>query len=81
MAVEPRLMTAEELLALPDDGMRHELINGELRTIAPAGGPHGHDAARISVSVGTHVHSNELGEILAAETGFVLGAMLGTKRP
>jgi Uma2 family endonuclease len=72
MAVEPRLMTAEELLALPDDGMRHELIDGELRTMAPAGGPHGRDAMRVSVPVAAHVYSNELGEVLAAETGFVL---------
>src|SRR3954471_10844621 len=30
-------MTAEELLELPDDGMRHELVEGELRTMTPAG--------------------------------------------
>src|SRR5438034_9079344 len=41
VAVERKLMTAEELLRLSDDGMRHELLDGELRTMAPAGGPHG----------------------------------------
>ena len=31
VAALPRLMTTEELLALPDDGIRRELIRGELR--------------------------------------------------
>jgi len=31
IAALPRLMTTEELLALPDDGVRRELIRGELR--------------------------------------------------
>ena len=30
-------MTAEQLLELPDDGVRHELVEGELRTMVPAG--------------------------------------------
>src|SRR4051812_7244853 len=30
-AVAPRLMTTEELLAMPEDGVRRWLINGELR--------------------------------------------------
>ena len=34
-------MTAEELFELPDDHMRHELVEGELRTMAPAGERHG----------------------------------------
>ena len=34
-------MTAEELFELPDDGLRHELVEGELRTMAPAGAEHG----------------------------------------
>ena len=37
MALTGQRMTAEELWRLPDDGMRHELINGELRTIALRG--------------------------------------------
>ena len=72
MAVEPRLMTAEDLLTLPDDGMRHELINGELRTMAPAGGPHGSDGMRIVAPVSSHVYANDLGWAFLAETGFVL---------
>src|SRR5437867_2182088 len=71
MAVEPRLMTAEELLAMPDDGMRHELVKGELRTMSPPGGEHGD----LAMTIGRHVHAfvgrHRLGRALAAETGFV----------
>ncbi len=28
MAVEPRKVTAEELLGMPDDGLRYELVGG-----------------------------------------------------
>jgi len=34
-------MTAEELLRLPDRGVRYELIAGELHEMPPAGGEHG----------------------------------------
>src|SRR5262249_38043519 len=40
MATTPSLMTTEELLALPDDGVERWLIGGELREKRPpAGGP------------------------------------------
>ena len=32
-ATSTALMTAEELMQLPDDDLRHELINGELITM------------------------------------------------
>jgi hypothetical protein len=34
-------MTADELLAMPDDGYRYELVEGELRRLSPAGDEHG----------------------------------------
>ena len=34
-ATMPRLMTADDLLAMPDDGMRRELVNGELTELTP----------------------------------------------
>ena len=36
MVSRPRLVTAEELLDMPDDGNRYELVRGELRKMAPA---------------------------------------------
>jgi Uma2 family endonuclease len=52
--------------------MRHELIDGELRTMAPAGGPHGRDALRVGARLLAHVEAHALGEVFAAETGFLL---------
>src|SRR5688572_12710068 len=72
MAVERRLVTAEELLAMPDDGCRHELIDGVLRTMAPPGEEHGFDAATIQVHLGIWLRSNPIGWVRAAETGFRL---------
>jgi Uma2 family endonuclease len=72
MAVERGPMTAEELLRLPDDGQRRELIDGELRCMAPAGGPHGQEGGRVFVRLGHHVEANGLGEVFLAETGFLL---------
>jgi Uma2 family endonuclease len=39
--VSTRLMTADELAQLPDDGYRYELIEGELIRMPPPGRPHG----------------------------------------
>jgi len=41
MSAIKTLMTANELLQLPKDGFRYELIQGELRKMSPAGGKHG----------------------------------------
>jgi Uma2 family endonuclease len=65
-------MTAEELFELPDDGMRHELVEGELRTMTRAGFEHGRAAARILARLLEHVEERDLGAVLAAETGFVV---------
>ena len=65
------LMTAEELMQLPDDDLRHELINGELITMPLPKLPHGRSATRIGVSLAQFVLENELGEVFA-NSGFQL---------
>ena len=72
MALTQKLMTADELLRLPDDGQRHELVAGELRTMPPSGAEHGGLAAHVTVVLGQHVRAHGLGRVLAAETGFLL---------
>jgi Uma2 family endonuclease len=67
-----RLMTAQELLELPQDHQRHELISGELTTMAPAGGEHGIRTIKISLRLGEFIEKHDLGVFFAAETGFVL---------
>ncbi len=66
------LMTAEELLRLPDDGLRYELVKGELITMAPASPRHGRVAMQLGRLLANHVAEHQLGEVYAAESGFKL---------
>lgn len=72
MSTTTRLMTAEELIKLPRGRSRYELVNGELREMSPAGHNHGKIAARLTIALGQHVEEHDLGEIYAAETGYLL---------
>ena len=67
------LVTADQLLQLPDDGIRRELVEGVVTEVSPTGGRHGRTAARLLVRVGAHVEAHRLGEVFAAETGFLIG--------
>src|SRR5215216_1499956 len=71
-ATSTALMTAEELMQLPPDGFRYELINGELEKMPPPGHPHGRIALRLSVYLGQFILNNGLGEAFATDTGFKL---------
>ena len=68
---QTHLMTAEELMNLDDDSMRHELIKGELLTMPPPGFSHGRISANLSFLLMQHVRANQLGD-LCAETGYHL---------
>jgi Uma2 family endonuclease len=72
MAVRARASTAEDLWRLPDDGLRHELVHGELRVMAPPGAEHGRVAATVVGLLFLHVRENRAGVTFAAETGFLL---------
>jgi Uma2 family endonuclease len=75
-------MTADELLHLPDNGMRHELVNGELREMSPAGGEHGFVTSRTSLRLGIFLDQQPGigGGLFAAETGFRLSRNPDTVR-
>jgi Uma2 family endonuclease len=75
-----RPMTAEELFELPDDGLRHELVEGELRSLPPAGFEHGDVTLELAFHVKAFVREHRLGAVLAAETGFVIGRAPDTVR-
>jgi Uma2 family endonuclease len=79
MATIQKLMTAEELLRLPDDGRRHELVAGELRTMPLHGMEHGAVAASVAADLWQHVCAQRLGRVVAA-TGFLLTTSPDTVR-
>jgi len=66
-------MTAEELLHMPDDSCRHELVRGELRTMRPAGHSHGRIAMSFGWRLAQYVEERGIGNVSAAEAGFILG--------
>jgi Uma2 family endonuclease len=72
MSTAQKLLTEDDLFRMSDDGKRYELVRGELRQMSPAGYEHGRCTARLSHLLMNRVLSGKLGDVLAAETGFVL---------
>ena len=52
MDVVRQQVTADELLLMPDDGFRYELVKGELRRMTPAGNVHGGVTMNVGISLG-----------------------------
>ncbi len=69
-AVQVRPVTADEFFQIPDDGLRRELVDGEVRVMSPAGHPHGDIAMQVGWRLAAHVTTHALGKVYAAETGF-----------
>jgi Uma2 family endonuclease len=72
MSTTSGLMTVDELWKLPNDGMRRELVRGELHTMAPAGYEHGRIGTTLTLSLAEFVRKTKLGDVVMADTGFVL---------
>ncbi|MGH2532239.1 MAG: Uma2 family endonuclease [Thermomicrobiales bacterium] len=78
--VATKLMTAEELAELPDDGYHYELVRGEVERMAPPGAEHGEIGGELFWRLGYHVSTNQLGRVYLAETGFRLTSNPDTVR-
>ncbi len=66
------LATAEDLLAQPRDGMKRELLWGRIEGMSPTGFQHGAVTSTVCYWITKHVRENQLGQVCAAETGFLL---------
>jgi len=75
-----KVMIAEELFWLPDNGKRRELVKGELREMPPASCLHGIHGGRLQAYLGYYVLTQKLGQILLAETGFTIARAPDTVR-
>ena len=71
-ATETKMMTADELLMMPDDGSHYELVKGELKRMSPTGDEHGSITMELAFTLYQYVKLNNLGRVYAAETGFKL---------
>lgn len=65
-------ITAEQLLEMPSNGKRTELVAGEVRMMSPAGWRHGQIASKMNLLIAQHVHAHDLGVVFGAETGFLI---------
>ena len=72
MATQQGLLTAEEFAALQHEGLRLELIEGELHAMAPSYADHGDVVGALHVELGVYIRRNHLGKIYGAETGFLV---------
>lgn len=80
MSVVQQIVTADDLLHMPDDGFRYELVRGELRKMAPAGEEHSLITMDVASSLRQHVRAHNLGRVYAAETGFKISTKPDTVR-
>ena len=54
-----KLITAEELMLLPDNGMLQELVRGELIEMPPPGKAHGVASSRFGLAIGNYADAND----------------------
>jgi Uma2 family endonuclease len=80
MSTTPTLATADELFAMPADGFRYELVNGEIRRMPPAGSEHGAVIMNIGAPLHQFVKAHGLGVVFGAETGFKIASDPDTVR-
>ncbi len=78
VSAQPKIWTDEEFMALPDNGDRYELVNGELRIVGNSGMLHGQIASVLIVFLGGIVLSHKLGVVCDSSTAFKMKS--GNKR-
>ena len=72
MGTQTTLVSAEELLALSGNGKRCELVKGKVFDIAFSGSLDGCTTATVAFLITSHVRGNDLGEVYAPGTGFII---------
>jgi len=68
-------MSAGDLLLLPGDSWRYELVEGRLVRMPPPGGGHGYITLEIAATLRAFVKAHNLGVVLSSETGFLLSQL------
>lgn len=71
-ATSTTLMTADDLLNMPDDGWHYELVRGRLIRMTAASSRPSIVTANITIDIGSYVRRHRLGIVGSAEWGFLL---------
>ena len=66
-----RVATEDDLRAMPEDGQKYELVDGEIR-VSPAGDRHSLIAVQLAACLLTFVKPRKLGFVFGADAGFRL---------
>ena len=64
-----KLLTADDLLRLDAEGVRGELIRGELSETMPAGRLHGKIIMKLAIRLGAFIEPRKLGTLVASGSG------------
>jgi len=67
---EKKVWTDEEFMALPKDGHRYEIVNGELVDMGSSGALHGYVCSTIMILLGTYIRTHKLGAMFDSSTAF-----------
>ena len=78
MTIAQRLVKGDGLLHRAGDGLRYELVRGELRRMSPARHKHGRMSVNITTPLDRFVREHDLGTVYAAATGFRVATDLDT---
>ena len=65
-------VTADQMLQMPDDGCRYELIAGEIHKMVPASWEHAAVGSNLHSFLGPYVREKKLGQTFIAEGGFLI---------
>jgi len=79
-AVAAELLTADDLLAMPHDGRRRELVAGRVVEMAPAGFDHEALALEVGAALANWARATAAGRAVASSAGFVVSRAPDTVR-
>ncbi|HEX6606541.1 MAG TPA: Uma2 family endonuclease [Chloroflexia bacterium] len=71
MTTQAKTTTADDLLNLPDDGFRYELVEGDLHKMPPPGRRHARIIAKLIAALEQYLSEQRLGEVYA-DFGYLL---------
>jgi len=69
---QPLRLTYDDYRAIPDDGRRYELIEGEIRIMSSPATQHQRVSRNLGVLLHLHVNEHQLGEVLTAPLDVIL---------